>query len=131
MAFHRFIRAIVERSEIDIYGDGNQTRDFTYVDDTVQGTIKAAMGDVSGEVLNIGGGSRVTVNEVIKILESLLNNRANVKYIAEQKGDVRHTGADISKATLSLGYQPKVSLREGLSREATWLQNVTVTSVAS
>lgn len=122
MGFHKFIRCMLSGKEFEIYGDGEQTRDFTYVDDAVQGTIAAAMCDVAGEVFNLGGGARVTVNEVIKDLESILNVRARIKYIESQKGDVRHTAADTSKAQRLLCYRPSVSLKEGLSREARWLQ---------
>jgi nucleoside-diphosphate-sugar epimerase len=122
MGFNRFIRAILQGEEIEIYGDGEQTRDFTYVEDAVQGTIAAAMAEASGEVFNIGGGSRVTVNEVIRSLESILQRKARLNYIAEQKGDVRHTSADTSKARRLLGYQPQVTLTQGLEREAAWMQ---------
>jgi nucleoside-diphosphate-sugar epimerase len=123
MGFHKLILAILQNSEFEVYGDGEQTRDFTYVDDAIQGTIAAAVSDAVGEVFNIGGGSRVTVNQVIKNLESILNQRATVKYIETQKGDVRHTAADISKAQRLIGYKPLVPLIEGLSREARWLQD--------
>ena len=123
MGFNRFIRAMARGAEIEIYGDGEQTRDFTYVEDAVQGTTAAAMAEARGEVFNIGGGSRVTVNQVIRSLEAILQRTAKLKYIAEQKGDVRHTSADTSKARRLLGYQPQVSLQQGLEREAAWLQN--------
>jgi len=123
MGFNRFIRAMAQGAEIEIYGDGEQTRDFTYVEDAVQGTTAAAMAEARGEVFNIGGGSRVTVNQVIRSLEAILQRTAKLKYIAEQKGDVRHTSADTSKARRLLGYQPQVSLQQGLEREAAWLQN--------
>lgn len=123
MGFNRFIRALLQGDEIEIYGDGEQTRDFTYVDDAVQGTVAAATAEARGEVFNIGGGSRVTVNQVIRSLESIVQRKAKLKYIAEQKGDVRHTSADTSKAQRLLGYQPHVPLQQGLEREAAWLQN--------
>jgi UDP-glucose 4-epimerase len=123
MAFHRFIRAIEQGQEIQVYGDGEQTRDFTFVEDAVQGTIAAAFADCSGEAFNLGGGSRVTVNEIIETMESILGKRAKIKYLSEQKGDVRHTSADTSKANATLAYAPKVGLREGLSRESAWLLN--------
>ena len=121
MAFNRFIRAIEQEVEIEVYGDGEQTRDFTFVADAVQGTIAAALTDVSGEVFNLGGGSRVTVNEIIQTMEDVLGKRARIKHASEQKGDVRHTSADTSKARSILGYKPSVGLREGLSRECEWL----------
>ncbi len=122
MGFNKFIRAMLEGSEFEIYGDGEQTRDFTFVDDAVQGTIAGAMTDVKGEVFNIGGGSRVTVNQVLSVLESILNTRAKVKYIESQKGDVRHTAADIRKAQRLLNYQPRTPMKDGLSQEAAWLK---------
>jgi len=123
MAFHRFIRAIEQGQEIEVYGDGEQTRDFTFVEDAVRGTIAAAFADCAGEVFNLGGGSPVTVNEIIATIESVLGERAKVRHLPEQKGDVRHTSADTSKAKTILAYEPQVGLQEGLSREATWLLN--------
>jgi UDP-glucose 4-epimerase len=129
MAFNRFIRAIEHGLEIEVYGDGEQTRDFTFVEDAAQGTIAAGLTDASGEVFNLGGGSRVTVNEMIQTMESILGKRAKIKHVAEQKGDVRHTGADTAKAKRVLGYQPKVGLLEGLSRESAWLLNSMASAV--
>ena len=123
MAFHRFIRAIEQGQEIEVYGDGEQTRDFTFVEDAVRGTIAAAFADCAREVFNLGGGSRVTVNEIIATIESILGERAKVRHLPEQKGDVRHTSADTSKAKTILAYAPQVGLREGISREAAWLLN--------
>lgn len=123
MAFNKFIRSLLAGQEFEIYGDGEQTRDFTYVHDAVHGTIAAGMCPASGEVFNLGGGSRVTVNQVIRTLESILGVRAKVKYIESQKGDVRHTAADTSKAQRVLRYRPSVTLQEGLAREAHWLQS--------
>ncbi|MBU4310793.1 GDP-mannose 4,6-dehydratase [bacterium] len=121
MALHRFIKAILNNEEITIYGDGNQTRDFTYVSDTVEATIKAAQCEAGGEIINIGGGAQVTVNETLKILEEITKKKAKVRYIEKQKGDMLHTFADISKAKRLLDYQPKVKLREGLKKEVAWL----------
>lgn len=131
MGFHKFIRAMLADAEFEIYGDGEQTRDFTFVEDAVEGTIAAAMGDTVGEVFNIGGGSRVTVNQVIQELESILKVKARVRHIEDQKGDVRHTAADISKAQRLLAYRPRVALYQGLSREAHWLQNAAATLPAA
>ena len=122
MGFHKLIVALLQNSEFEVYGNGEQTRDFTYVDDAVRGTIAAALSDSVGEVFNIGGGSRVTLSQVIRHLESILKQRAKVKYIADQKGDVRHTAADISKAQRLLRYTPSVPLVEGLARETRWLE---------
>ena len=124
MAFHKFIKAILNDREITIYGDGNQTRDFTYVADTVDGTIKAMESDAIGEVFNIGGGSTISVNEVIEILEKNLGIRAKVRYVKNQKGDVKHTYADISKARKILGYKPKIKIGEGLKKEIEWMNDL-------
>ncbi len=121
MAFHRFTQALLNDEEITIYGDGNQTRDFTYISDAVEATIKAAQSKIVGEIINIGGGAQVTVNETLKILEEITKKKARIKYIEKQKGDVLHTFADISKAKRLLNYQPKVKLREDLEKEVAWL----------
>ncbi len=126
MAFHRFIKALLNNEEIVIYGDGNQTRDFTYISDAVEATIKAAQSKVTGEIINIGGGAQVTVNEALRILEKITKKKAKVKYIGKQKGDMLHTFADISKAKRLLNYQPKVKLREGLKKEVAWLATAKV-----
>ena len=121
MAFHRFIKALLNDEEITIYGDGNQTRDFTYVSDAVEATIKAAQCEVGGEIINIAGGAQVTINEILKMLEKIAEKKAKVRYIEKQKGDVFHTFADISKAKKLLNYQPKIGLKKGLEKEITWL----------
>ena len=122
MAFHRFMDALVENREIEIFGDGEQTREFTYVSDAVDGTVKAASADVVGQVINLGGGSRVTVNRVIDTLEEISGIEARRKYLPAAPGDPRHTGASINKARDQLAWEPRVSLREGLTRQWNWFQ---------
>jgi len=124
MAFHRFIRAIVEENEVRIFGDGEQTRDFTYVDDVVEATFRAGVMSLDGKVFNIGGGSRVTVNYVIEILEEILGRKALRRYEDAKPGDMRHTAADITLAEKMLGYRPRVSLREGLEKQVRWMVEV-------
>jgi len=121
MAFHKFIKAILNDEEIEIYGDGNQTRDFTYIDDIVEANFLALNGPV-GEVFNIGGGKRITVNKVVNILEKLANKKAKVKYIKKQKGDVKDTFASISKAKRTIRYTPKTKFEFGIQKEIEWLQ---------
>ncbi len=121
MAFHRFIKAVLAGEEIAIYGDGNQTRDFTYVSDIVSANLLAAESDAEGEVYNIGGGSRISVNQVIKVIETLTGSKARLKYGDAQKGDVRDTYADISKAQADLGYAPEVEIEKGLGRFVEWI----------
>lgn len=123
MAFHRFIRAILEGTEIPVYGDGEQTRDFTYVADTVDGIVRAAYSDVAGAVFNLGGGSRVSVNAVIRLLEGIVDRPARVRHLAPGRGDVRHTSADIRRAAHALGYVPRTTTAEGLRAEAEWLRD--------
>lgn len=114
MAFHRFINAMLKGEPISVYGDGEQTRDFTFVSDAVGGTLRAAFGECVGEVFNIGGGSRVTINQVIQTLEKILERQARTRYLEPQRGDARHTAADIRHAQALLGYKPTVSLEHGL-----------------
>ncbi len=121
MAFHKLIRAMLEEKPFPVYGDGLQTRDFTYVADIVQANIRA-IDAPCGRVFNIGGGSRVTVNEVIATLEELTGKSARLERQNRQAGDVRHTWADTSAARNAFGFVPQVSLREGLAREVDWLQ---------
>lgn len=121
MAFHRFINCIIEKREITVFGDGEQTRDFTYVEDAVGATMQAAFGGAEGQPFNIGGGSRVTVNHVILLLEQIIEAPARVRYLAPGKGDVRHTSADTQRAERLLSYAPRFALADGLRREAEWL----------
>jgi nucleoside-diphosphate-sugar epimerase len=120
MAFCRFMEALVENQEIGIFGDGEQTREFTYISDAVDGTVKAAAADVAGQIINLGGGSRVTVNRVLDTLEEISRIKARRKYLPEAPGDPRHTGASINVARERLGWEPRVSLREGLTRQWRW-----------
>jgi len=122
MAFHKFVRQIHEGRPITIYGDGSQTRDFTYVDDIVAWTISSAeVEGVAGEVFNLGSGTRTVLNDVIGVLAEFLGD-FDVSYEPRKKGDVTHTLADISKAREMLGYEPRVSLKEGLKRFLRWFE---------
>ena len=124
MAFHRFIRALIEGGVIRLFGDGGQSRDFTFVDDVVVATISAASAPgAAGKVFNVGGGSRVSVNQVIAMLEDYTGKQAQVERLAVAKGDVRDTEADCTQAWEVLGYQPKVSLAQGLGAEVAWVED--------
>jgi len=120
MAFNRFFTACMENRQIDIYGDGEQTRDFTYISDIVDANIQAAQAEAEGEVFNIGGGSRVSLNQVLSILEGVVNKKIPRQFIETQKGDVMHTYADVSKARMCLGYKAKMSLENGLKKQFEW-----------
>ena len=121
MAFHRFFRAALDGQPIVVYGDGEQTRDFTFVADAVAATIAAGERGVPGRAYNIGGGSRVTVNQVLQIVERLVGRPLAVRREQPQKGDMRDTYADTSLARADLGFVPAVSLEEGLESEYRWL----------
>jgi UDP-glucose 4-epimerase len=124
MAFHRFLKGVANDEEIRLFGDGEQSRDFTFIDDIVGANIDAALSDVAGEVFNIGGGSRTTMNEAIATMGELCGKSPRVQRLDVQKGDVRHTAADTSHAAKLIGYAPKVSIKEGLERELLWLRQV-------
>ena len=122
MAFNRFCRAVMEGQPLSVYGDGGQTRDFTYVHDIIAATRAASMANaVAGQVFNIGGGSRVSLREVIAQLEAITGRRMDVERSSAQRGDVRDTAADITAARNALGYEPQVPLEEGLAAEWEWV----------
>jgi nucleoside-diphosphate-sugar epimerase len=122
MAFARFMEALADGKEIEVYGDGEQTREFTYVVDAVDGTVKAATADVVGQVFNLGGGSRVTINRVLATLEDISRIKVRRHHLPAAPGDPRHTGASINLARERLGWEPRVSLREGLTKQWEWFQ---------
>ncbi len=124
MAFYRWILAVLEKRAITVFEDGNQTRDFTYVDDIVRGTILASEKGVNGRVYNLGGGNRISVNEVLKILGEIAGAGIQVQYSDKQKGDMRHTFASTELAQQDFGYAPAVTLQEGLTAEYRWLNEI-------
>ena len=121
MAFNRFIRAAQGDEPITLYGDGEQTRDFTFVADAVAATMAAGERGVPGRAYNIGGGSRVSMNDVLKIIERVAGHPLKVTREDAQKGDMRDTYADTSLARRDLGFSPKVPLEEGIQAEYRWL----------
>lgn len=123
MAFHRFIKTILEEREIEVYGDGNQTRDFTYISDIIDANI-LAMNCPDGEIFNIGGGSRVELKEAINIIEELTGINAKIRFTSYQKGDVKDTFADLAKANNLMNYKPKVGLKDGLKKEIEWAKSI-------
>jgi len=124
MGFHKFLRATIRAEPIRLYGDGEQTRDFTYVHDAVTATVAAAVKGVPGRVYNVGGGSRVTVNHVVEMIARVAGRRPVVEVDPAQPGDMRHTFADTSLARADLAFQPQVSLEDGLKAEYEWLAGV-------
>lgn len=124
MAFHKFIRAGLTGEGISVYGDGSQTRDFSFIEDIVDANIAAAEKTTKDLVFNIGGGSRVGLKAVIDTIGEILGAPLKAEYLPRALGDVAHTGADTTLARTQLGYQPKIDLKNGLSREAKWLEQL-------
>jgi UDP-glucuronate 4-epimerase len=122
MAFSRFMQAMTAGEDIEVFGDGEQTREFTYVSDAVDGTIKASTADVVGQIFNLGGGSRVTVNKVLATLEEISGLSIRRQNLPAAPGDPRHTGASINLARERLGWEPRVSLAEGLAKQWEWFR---------
>ncbi|MFB6179896.1 MAG: NAD-dependent epimerase/dehydratase family protein, partial [Halorientalis sp.] len=112
----KFIDLLLSGERPMIYGDGEQSRDFTYIDNAIQANIAAAESDVTGEAFNVGCGGRVTINELVETLNDLLGTDIDPRYEDPRPGDVRHSHADISKAAEMFEYDPAVSFSEGLER---------------
>ena len=123
MAFHKFLRAQLTGSSISLYDDGEQTRDFTFVGDAVNANLLALEAGTSGSVYNIGGGSRVTVNHVLELIERISGTPVRVERLGKQRGDVRHTHAATELAASDLGWSPSTGLEEGLTAEFEWLRS--------
>lgn len=121
MAFHRFLKAAIKGDEIRLFGDGEQTRDFTFVSDAVAATVAAGERGVPGRSYNVGGGARVSMNQVLQIMERVVGRRIAVARESAQKGDMRDTYADTSLARQDLGFSPTVALEEGIQAEYRWL----------
>ena len=121
MGFHRFIRAAIKGEPITLYGDGEQTRDFTFVKDAVAATAAAGNQGVPGRAYNIGGGSRVSINHVLDMIGRISGRPLDVRREPAQKGDMRDTFADTGLAKADLGFAPTVSLEEGIEAEYRWL----------
>lgn len=124
MGFNIFFDSVLKAAPIEIFGDGKQTRDFTYVSDVIAAMLAAATaGGVIGQVINIGGGHRVSLTEVLDVIEHVVGRSVDRKFTPPMKGDARHTAADISKARALLGYAPAVSLAQGLRAEWEWIRD--------
>jgi UDP-glucose 4-epimerase len=121
MAFHKFMRAALRGDAISLYGDGEQTRDFTFVTDAVAATIGAGDQGELGFAYNVGGGSRVSVNRLFEIIGRIHGKPLNIRREPVQKGDMRDTFADTARARADLGFSPKVTLEQGLEAEYRWL----------
>jgi len=121
MAFRRFLEAAYAGEPITVYGDGEQTRDFTFVGDAVRANLLAMTAPFQAEAVNVGGGRRVTLNEVLDLIGRITGKRLRIERVPSQPGDARHTGADGARAEALLGYRPEIDLETGLAREAAWV----------
>jgi UDP-glucose 4-epimerase len=121
MAFSIFCRAALHGDTIEVFGDGLQTRDFTYVSDIVAATRAAAVAPAAvGEIYNVGGGSQISLSDTLGIIEDLAGRPLKVVHLPREAGDVKDTGADISRARADLDYQPSTDIRDGLAAELQW-----------
>lgn len=116
----RSMLAMYDGDTFDVYGDGEQTREFTYVADAVEGTILAAERGARGDLYNLGGGSSVTVNHVLDLLSETSGRQLKRRHVERQPGDHRRAGASITRARIELGWEPRTSLREGLDEQWRW-----------
>lgn len=132
MAFARFCKAALSDSPIEIYGDGRQTRDFTFVADVISATQAAATTpDLAGAVMNIGGGSRISLGDAVEVLAEVSGREIERRLLDPQPGDVRDTAAAIEEARAGIGYEPRTSIREGLAAQWEWAQSRYVGDPAS
>jgi UDP-glucose 4-epimerase len=119
-----FISAYMNGQIPTIFGDGEQSRDFTYVENAVDATLRACTApEASGRVINVGTGERHTLNETIKILDRIFGRQVTPRYDAPRAGDVQHSHADISLARKLLGYEPAVRFEEGLKKTVAWFRS--------
>ena len=122
LAIHKFAKLIEQDKPIPVYGDGTMMRDFTYIDDIIDGTV-AAMHKCSGfNIYNLGESRPITVNDLIAEIEKALGKKAVKEYVPPQPGDVERTYADVTKATKELGYNPTITIEEGLAQFIAWLR---------
>jgi len=124
MAFHRFLVAARDGQPITLYGDGSQTRDFTFVTDIVAAARAAGLSGRPGSVYNVGGGERIALSEVLRLIETVTGCRLQIQRQDPQKGDMKDTFASTSAAARDLGFRSTVSLAEGLAREWRWVRGL-------
>jgi nucleoside-diphosphate-sugar epimerase len=121
MFFHILMRKVLRGEEVPLFDDGEQTRDFTFCGDIVEGLVSAATYPGRGDIFNLGGGSRVSVLDAIAIIEKISGRKIKLAQYDRQKGDVRHTSAQLDHARAQLNYSPRVGLEQGLKAEWDWI----------
>ena len=122
MAFTRFFYSIIKEQKLTIFGNGEQTRDFTYVDDVVKATMNAATSDHVGEILNIGGGSVFSLMQITEFMKEITEKELEIDFKKEQKGDVKHTSADISKSEKLINYKSNTDIKYGLTQQYEYIK---------
>ncbi len=123
MALFKFTENVLKQKQIEVYGNGKMNRDFTYIDDIVDGTIKAIEKKMSFEIFNLGFGKQISLMNFIELIEKHTGKKAKKKFLPMQKGDVRKTSADISKAKRMLNWKPKVSTDKGIKNFVGWYRD--------
>ncbi len=123
MAFSKFIRSNISNKEIEVFGDGNQIRDFTYISDIVEANILAMNSSPKSGIFNIGGGSTHSVNQILEMIKNITGNENIIKFKPKQNGDVFKTESDIKKARKDLNYSPKINIKKGLENQFQWILN--------
>jgi UDP-glucose 4-epimerase len=124
MSFHRFIKAMLTGGSFRIFGTGEQTRDFTFVEDAAEITIAALAEGSTGAVYNIGGGNRVSLREVVDLMAKLTGSEPRFEFQDFEKGDMMHTMADTTLAGEELGYSPRTGIEAGLKAEIRWMEKL-------
>ncbi len=122
LAIHKFARLIEEGKPIPVFGDGTMMRDFTYIDDIINGVVAAIDQCTDYQIYNLGESQPISVTDLITELETALGKKAIRKYLPPQPGDVERTYADVTKAEIQLGYKPATDIRAGLAQFVTWLR---------
>ncbi len=123
LAIRKFTDLIMKDMPVQVFGDGSSLRDYTYIDDIISGVCSAInYNETPYEIINLGGGNPVTVNQVIETIEKELNKKAKIEYLPFQKGDVIKTVCDTSKAEKLLGYSPETTFSDGIRRFIEWIE---------
>lgn len=124
LAIHRFARLILNGEKVPIYGDGSSRRDYTYIDDVIEGVRRAMdYSTTQYEIINLGNNRTIGLLEMVRALEGVLGRKADLEFLPEQPGDVPQTWADVSKAERLLGYRPGTEFADGLRRFVDWMRS--------
>jgi len=131
MAIHKFTAKILQGEEIPVFGDGSSRRDYTYIDDIIDGLLKALAKPQGYKIYNLGEAQTISLNELISLIEAATGKKAKIKRMPAQPGDMPITYADITKAKAELGYQPKTPVATGITKFVSWILEAKLTPVKS